>query len=627
MGFFSDLKDELDMAIDEIYAEGSDKKANNYGIFNFEKLDLKKFNVIIGKNGAGKTRLLKSIRDDFLHKNMTVIYAYFPDMNTHFKTDISSEEYELPLYEMIFENLDIRLDNFIQYIECQGYDFLCELLRDISQNLRYSKSYRKERAKNIHDELNTILESLINRTLIFESEIMVESNVTQTTKKLMDDLEQMSPGELSLFYLSILLIFIKYNKQDTSKTIVLLDEPELHLHPDALIKFMGFLKAEKTIATCCIATHSIFLIPSLDFYEIIFIKDSEIQPHDSKMYNEIFENIVGKHENISDYIISREMWQYYRFIAECFCLPNVVDKVNIKDEQFLKFNQYVNQIQEAQKNITVLDYGAGSGRLGKTIREVEKNGEKRVEYFYYDKYEKKPPKELNCCIYKDIEDIYKANQTFNCVVLMNVLHEIDVKEWLMIFQNIYNVLEPNGYLLIFEVISLLHGEQPYGDTGYILLGKSEMKKLFMTDSIEIINLKDTDKTNMFIIKRELLKNVCENSIIDALKTLRENLFKKLRREYKNRKKTAHTEENVSQQVIKNYGFLSQHYLNSIFAIEAMQAPSLTVQKSDSSLQKKTGSVKNGLSKSTHLPSAKKLFDDDDDEFEFEFLNIYDGNDN
>ena len=36
-----------------------------------------------------------------------------------------------------------------------------------------------------------------------------------------------------------------------------------------------------------------------------------------------------------------------------------------------------------------------------------------------------------------------------------------------------------------------------------------------------------------------------------------------------RKDIAHREEKVSQKIIKNYGFLSQHYLNSVFAIESL----------------------------------------------------------
>lgn len=37
----------------------------NYGIKNSELIVLEKFNVIIGKNGAGKTRLLNAIREVF----------------------------------------------------------------------------------------------------------------------------------------------------------------------------------------------------------------------------------------------------------------------------------------------------------------------------------------------------------------------------------------------------------------------------------------------------------------------------------------------------------------------------------------------------------------------------------
>lgn len=620
MGFFQNLKDELNEQIydidntNEMFSEedidlvsdfeelelllkggidGLDKQVisgtkHKYGISNIEVLDLKKFNIIIGKNGAGKTRLLKAIKDSFASKNAIVIYAYFPDMNTHFSTDVSNKTCDVPLYELIFENQNIELDNFIQYIELQGYDFLLELLRDITQNSRYAKSYRKERAENIQDELNNILESLINRTLIFESDIMVKSNVSKTTKKLIDDLKQMSPGELSLFYLSILLISIKYNKHDNSKIVVLLDEPELHLHPDALIRFVNYLKTEKSINTCCIATHSIFLVPSLDFYEIIYIDDSKIQPHNSKMYCEIFDNIVGKHENIIDYLISRDMWQYYNFIADCFCLPNVVDKVNIKDEQFVKFAEHINKIKKIRNFITVLDYGAGSGRLGKTIKAAEESIEKKVKYFYYDKYEKNPPKDLGYPIYKDLKDIYSANQTFDCVVLMNVLHEIDVKEWLQTFQSIYNILDPNGYLLIFEVISLLHGEQPYGDTGYILLGEQEIDKLFKTNGKKSYSNDSNKKSNMFLIKRELLRNVNQQSIMDALQTLKENISIQLREQYEMRRKLAHNSKKPPRQLIKNYGFLSQHYFNSMYAIERMQ--NLNIDETQTILAKKDTSV-------------------------------------
>lgn len=542
-----------------------------YGIMNSKIIDLKDFNIIIGKNGAGKTRLLKALRDGLVSENMSIIYAYFPDMHANFGLGISEEKYEIPLYEMIFEGESIELGNFIQYIEQHGYDFLIELLRDIDKYSRYKKSVRKERAERIRDDLNIILEILIGRQLKFGPEIIVKSSVYESEKNLEDDLKQMSPGELALFYLSILLIIIKYNKDDSKKLVILLDEPELHLHPKALMSFIGYLKSEDTVEICCIATHSIFLIPLFDFYEIIHIEKGVVQTYNSKLYNDIFENIIGENDLLSDFLISRDMWKYYQFVAECFYLPTIVEKVNVKDEQFVKFMNYIKSLGKLKKSITILDFGAGGGRLGKTINCMEESENyirRKIKYFYYDKYQEKPA-DLDCEAFKSIEEIRVRNKKFNCVILMNVLHEIDIREWEKTFSDIYTILEDGGYLLIFEVVTLLHGEQPYGDSGYILLGEEQVRELFMESNINMISLKNSDKTHMFIIPKTVVMYVTENSILRALKSLKESLFNELREYYLLRKNIAHREETVPQKLIKNYGFLSQHYLNSVFAIESI----------------------------------------------------------
>lgn len=89
---------------------------SKYGIMNPEVLELKKFNVIIGKNGAGKTRLLKALKDGLSSDELAIIYAYFPDMHANFGMGLSERNYEIPLYEMIFEGENIELGNFIQYM-------------------------------------------------------------------------------------------------------------------------------------------------------------------------------------------------------------------------------------------------------------------------------------------------------------------------------------------------------------------------------------------------------------------------------------------------------------------------------------------------------------------------------
>ncbi len=534
---------------------------SKYGIKNSEKIDLQKFNIIIGQNGAGKTRLLRAFRDCFIKENMTVIYVYFPDFSVDFKSNnIPDSEFQIPLYDIVFENGDIQLSDYIRYMKEHGYDFLNDLLNDITR-----MGIRKKRAQKVQQEFNELLKVLINRELIFDKEIMLKSFLSNTILSLNEEFKRMSPGESMLFYLCYLLSILEYTQRDHKKLVLLLDEPEMHLHPKALIKFINYLKKEEIIDICCIATHSIFLVPIYEFREIIHIDRGEVQPYNSSLYENIFENVIGKDQSLSDFLISRDMWKYYEFIAECFSLPTIVRKVNTKDEQFLKFVNHMELLGKQEKKITVLDYGAGAGRLGKTIYNSEDNIKNKIEYFYYDKYDKKPV-DLKCESFENIDEIKRNNKKFQCVVLMNVLHEIEVTDWENTFLEIYDILEDDGYLLIFEVIILSHGEQPYGNNGFILLGENQIKRLF-SSNIKSTNLKAADKTNMFVIPKSMINNISKKSVLAALESLREELYNDLKSKYIVRRERAQQKIKTSQNMIKNYGFLSQHYLNSIFAIE------------------------------------------------------------
>ena len=85
----------------------------------------------------------------------------------------------------------------------------------------------------------------------------------------------------------------------------------------------------------------------------------------------------------------------------------------------------------------------------------------------------------------------------------------------------------------------------------------------------MIHLKENDKTHMFIIPKIDLMFVTKESIMRALESLQENLHNELRKQYLLRQRIAHKKENVDPQIVKNDGFLSQHYLNSLFAIEML----------------------------------------------------------
>lgn len=554
------------MVLNEEFLEKNGIDANN-------NINLQAYNIIIGENGAGKTRLLKAIKENCLSSNNPVIYAYFPDMKSTFRHKSTIAKNDIPLYEFILNNREIKLDTFVQYIEQHEINFLNDLLMDLNRFSAYSNSRIGKRANNVQDELNKILSKLINRSLNFDKKITVSSSAYGNLEPLEKSLKNMSPGELSLFYLSILLIMLKENRSAAKrKTILLLDEPELHLHPKALIQFLDYLRSDDCeIEMCCIATHSIFLVPLFEFNQIIYIKNGIVQPANSALYDNLFNDIIGINENLNDFLISRDSWQYYQFIIECFCHPEFVDKVNIKDEQFLKFIKYMNILNQSQASIKVLDYGAGGGRLGKTLNllaQTQPSIKEKISYFYYDKYCSKPD-DLEVPSFDSFQHIKESNTKFHCVVLMNVLHEINVIEWERTIKEIYGILESNGYLLIFEVHALLHGEQPWGDSGYLLLRAKQIGQLFSIHNVQEIELDHTGKTSLFVIPKDALNNISSRSVTNAIVSLKNDLYIELKNLYLTRIKMASEKKSATLTTAKKYGFLSQHYLNSIFALELL----------------------------------------------------------
>lgn len=64
------------------------------------------------------------------------------------------------------------------------------------------------------------------------------------------------------------------------------------------------------------------------------------------------------------------------------------------------------------------------------------------------------------------EDFKQITKKYDCVVLMNVLREIEPSEWASIFNQIENVLNDNGYLLFVEE-RVLHTGEMHINTGIL----------------------------------------------------------------------------------------------------------------------------------------------------------------
>ncbi|MCM1222602.1 MAG: AAA family ATPase [Lachnospiraceae bacterium] len=550
------------------------------GLSNIQESSFNSQNLIIGKNGSGKTRFLKALEDKIKQKNPSakVITLYFPEIQAFFKEIKNTDEYaETNAYDYLMGNEKISFIDFLKIIEYDRANFLQEILL----SLRF-RGYMKANGTEVLNRLNSNMEAF------FEKRISInEKKDTITIDTIKDNkicrslnvepaLCEFSPGELMLFYLCVFLTLIENNHNE--KFILLIDEPELHLHPYALIKLIQQIKECKQISELWIASHSLFLVPLFNFKQILFMDNGSLSDKNSKMYEELYDKLVGlENINIFEFLTSLENWNYYQFIVECYCSPEAISQANIDDEQFQKYLESIHSIQ-LERPLEILDYGAGKCRIWECMQ-LLKNTEKELKNVTYTAFEPYPEENIKreFPLYKNYSDI--INKKFDSIILMNVLHEIPINEWLQTFERIKNCLKDEGVLIFLEVMALTNGEQPYAKNGYLVLGDTQVRKLF--NSNNIINLRKTskEKSNCWIITKQQVSSVTGKSIISSLELLEKECEKKLKDCYLKRIEIAHNNDMKQKQIAaRKYAFLSQQYINVQFALEQILAADTTKKR-------------------------------------------------
>lgn len=508
------------------------------------------FSIVIGPNGSGKTRFLNAVKTVVdAREDADVLYGYFPDLSPSGR-GIRAGTPKFSLREFV-QKSNVSFNDFFREIESQHKSFLTRLLDPESQNA----------AEENAPFLTTIGEVFEHFTgkRIYKHTPPKGANTKRETKPVLrvrgegsDDmtlteaLRLFSPGERMLFYMS-LFFALKRTTGENRGQAILLDEPEAHLHPDALLKFVTKLRADFPGAMIMIATHSLFLLPQFEFGNIIYMENGQVVHRDSTLYDRILKGMLGSGRKETErFFSSLPEWQYAEFISECFRNPEVVSMVNKDDPQVQIF---ISALQ-AQTFKKVLDFGGGSGRLGKSALAAmgpEKWGE--ITYHIYDKT---PPDDTaGLHIIKNLSD---ADADYDCIVMMNVLHEIPPDKWPDLFSTLFAKMElgSRSILLFVEVEALHTGEYPHAG-GYFLLGPKELKELFVLgktpDGFFI------GKHRGFIIKSSALLRVTQESVIAAIRKLKERTYDEIR-------KIRNKGQEIDAPTSRKYAFLLQQYLNA-----------------------------------------------------------------
>ncbi len=376
---------------------------------------------------------------------------------------------------------------------------------------------------------------------------------------------EFSDGEKTLFAYALLFFLLDQNPNlNIKESIILIDEPELHLHPDSEIDLIeGIKNAIGEKGQLIIATHSINILSMLNYEEIFMVKDGIIS-HPSQMtpgrsLSELM-RIEERVNKLADFLSSISTWTFVNFMAQCFSNPEVIESSNADDPQIEAFKKAVNEIASKSKNM-FLDFGAGKGRLYEQI----KSDYSFINNINYSALE--PETEFHAKLSDlGVTNIYTTygelpQNTFDFILLCNVLHEIPIHEWEHSINKIISALKPDGHLIIIEAKVLAKGEK-IGKIGYLLLDLDELQQLFNLPSLpsSIKTQEGNDNSICAVINKSEMRSITRDDIINTLTKLEINTLKKI----ESIRNTEYT-KNEFYTVGRKTAFLSQQHINAKFA--------------------------------------------------------------
>lgn len=396
---------------------------------------------------------------------------------------------------------------------------------------KYSKD-EKENAITDYDKLDELIKIFLNTSIgrTIDGEATLFGFPLGKTN--------LSDGQKILLQFCIAI----YSQETALKDLILiLDEPENHLHPSVIIETIEkILKCVKN-GQIWIATHSIPILAHFDPSLIWYVENNTIR-HAGKIPEKVLHSLLGNEDEVAklqDFISLPSQYATSRFAFESLFEPRVV-LTNSDDPQSFQIRKELLKLSD-KGILRILDYGAGKGRLISNIVDLDEVNQdkliKKIDYIAYDKFDK--DKELceNALFkaYGISENRYFNNfhnilskydkGSFNVVIMCNVLHEIDPKDWLELFKNegkISNLLIENGFLLLVEDHKMPIGEKAY-QKGFLVLDTPQLKNLFK------ISEKDTDfkcedknddgRLKAHLIPKQCLARIDESSRLSSLRSI------------------------------------------------------------------------------------------------------------
>jgi len=305
-------------------------KFNNHEIFNNLKIDFKDNNgkildtiVIIGENGSGKTTLLKSIYESFEidERGYEELEDYKVELTPALYTaTVKLENNEIGMLspeviqfkynptdpkvvymptEINFEKVN-KVDNTLNFTP----DFQNIVDQNMTQNIpsfiatKINKEIFRNRNKTIGDVIDKVCDDInsIFSTMNLDVKLIGLSETSETKPIFRNglgkefDITGLSSGEKQLFLRALALKFLEVNN-----SIILIDEPEISLHPQWQRKIIDVYKSIGSNNQLIIATHSPHVIGNITSDELIVMTkdDNGIKLIDNDNLSETYGKSIG----------------------------------------------------------------------------------------------------------------------------------------------------------------------------------------------------------------------------------------------------------------------------------------------------------------------------------------------
>lgn len=208
--------------------------------------------ALIGKNGAGKTQLITTLPIDISKKNND---AFTP------KTPLFSKVIAVSF--SAFDSFDIpKKTADFSYVYCGLKDSKGELYSEKGLKLRFHSSWKKIAKNKKFEKWLNLLPFFLDQELIdeFIVETDVYSEYTVDIKGFNSVSKKLSSGQSILLYIITEIVAnIRY------ASLVIYDEPETHLHPNAISQLINAIYnlTNEFQSYCILATHSPLIVREL----------------------------------------------------------------------------------------------------------------------------------------------------------------------------------------------------------------------------------------------------------------------------------------------------------------------------------------------------------------------------